>query len=86
MNRTTLIPVTLLVLTAGGSFLGAQRATTPTAQPSTDRPARKAAATFTRMSQVGGRLAPSEQAYAAIDGARLMQDVNDMTAILPPSR
>jgi len=30
---------------------------------------------------VGGRLAPSEAAYAAIDGARLMQDVNDITAI-----
>jgi hypothetical protein len=81
MNRKTLIPVTLLVLTAGASFLGAQRATTPTAQPPADRPARQAAATFTRTSQVGGRLAPSEQAYAAIDGVHLMQYVNDMTAI-----
>jgi hypothetical protein len=81
MNRKTLIPITLLILTAGASFLGAQRATTPTAQPPADRPARQAAATFTRTSQVGGRLAPSEQAYAAIDGMHLMQYVNDMTAI-----
>jgi hypothetical protein len=81
MNRTMLIPVTLLALTTGTSFLGAQRATTPTPQSSADRPARQAATTFARTSQVGGRLAASEQAYASIDGTHLMQYVNDMTAI-----
>jgi peptidase M28-like protein len=78
MNHKPLIPVTLLVLTAGATFLGAQRATTPAAQAPAARPRQ---ATFTRASQVGGRLAPSEQAYATIDGARLMPYVNDMTAI-----
>src|SRR6476620_1766217 len=81
MNHKTLIPVTLLVVTAGATFVGAQRATAPASQPAADRPARPAGATFTRTSQVGGRLAPSEQAYAAIDGAHLMQYVNDLTAI-----
>lgn len=81
MKRKSLIPVTLLVLTAGAAFLGAQRAATPTSQTPADRPARQAAATFTRTSQVGGRLAPSEQAYVAIDGNHLMQYVSDATAI-----
>src|SRR5258707_10978381 len=80
MTRNTLIPVTLF-LTAGASLLSAQQAATPTSQPPADRPARQAAATFTRTSQVAGRLAPSEQAYAVIDGSHLMQYVNDMTAI-----
>ena len=80
-KHRALIPVTLLVLTAGAAFVGAQRPATTPAQPQADRPARPTAATFTRSSQVGGRLAPSEQAYAAIDGAHLMQYVNDQTAI-----
>jgi hypothetical protein len=81
MKHKTLIPVALLMLTAGGAWLGAQRSAAPASQTPVDRPARQAAATFTRTSQVGGRLAPSEQAYAAIDGTHLMQYVNDMTAI-----
>jgi hypothetical protein len=81
MKHKTLIPLALLFLTAGGALLGAQRAAAPASQTPVDRPARQAAATFTRTSQVGGRLAPSEQAYAAIDGTHLMQYVNDMTAI-----
>jgi hypothetical protein len=81
MKHKTLIPLALLLLTAGAALLGAQRAAAPASQTPGDRPARQAAATFTRTSQVGGRLAPSEQAYAAIDGTHLMQYVNDMTAI-----
>ncbi|HEX7795902.1 MAG TPA: M28 family peptidase [Vicinamibacterales bacterium] len=81
MKHTTLIPVALLLFTAGAALVGAQRAAAPASQTPVDRPARQAAATFTRTSQVGGRLAPSEQAYAAIDGTHLMQHVNDMTAI-----
>jgi hypothetical protein len=78
MNHKTLIPVTLLILTAGATFPGAQRAAAPAAQTAAARPRQ---ATFTRTSQVGGRLAPSEQAYAALDGVHLMQYVNDMTAM-----
>jgi peptidase M28-like protein len=81
MKHKTLIPLALLLLTAGAALLGAQRAAAPASQTPGDRPARQAAATFMRTSQVGGRLAPSEQAYAAIDGTHLMQYVNDMTAI-----
>jgi len=81
MKHKTLIPLALLLLTAGAALLGAQRAAAPASQTPADRPARQAAATFMRTSQVGGRLAPSEQAYAAIDGTHLMQYVNDMTAI-----
>jgi hypothetical protein len=81
MKHKTLIPLALLLLTAGAALLGAQRAAAPASQTPGDRPARQTAATFTRTSQVGGRLAPSEQAYAAIDGTHLMQYVNDMTAI-----
>src|SRR5215510_2062544 len=81
MNLKTLIPVTLLLVTTGASYVGAQRGAAPASQTPAERPARPAGATFTRMSQVGGRLAPSEQAYAAIDGARLLQYVNDLTAI-----
>jgi Peptidase family M28 len=80
-THRALIAVTVLVFTAGAAFVGAQRPATAPAQPQADRPARPTAATFTRSSQVGGRLAPSEQAYAAIDGAHLMQYVNDQTAI-----
>jgi hypothetical protein len=81
MNHKTLILTTLLVVAAGATFVAAQQAAAPRSQAAADRPARPAAATFTRTSQVGGRLAPSEQAYAAIDGAHLMQYVNDLTAI-----
>lgn len=81
MKHTTLMPVAVVLLTAGAALLGAQRPAAPASQTPVDRPARQAAATFTRTSQVGGRLAPSEQAYAAIDGTHLMQYVNDMTAI-----
>jgi hypothetical protein len=81
MKHKTLIPLALLLLTAGAALLGAQRTAAPASQTPGDRPARQAPATFMRTSQVGGRLAPSEQAYAAIDGAHLMQYVNDMTAI-----
>jgi peptidase M28-like protein len=80
-KHTALIPVTLLVLTASAALVGAQRAVTTPAQPPADRAARQAGATFTRTSQVGGRLAASEQAYAAIDGTHLMQYVNDITAM-----
>src|SRR4029079_13711521 len=81
MNHKTLILTTLLVVAAGATFVAAQQAAAPRSQAAAVRPARPAAARFTRRSQVGGRLAPSEQAYAAIDGAHLMQYVNDMTAI-----
>jgi hypothetical protein len=81
MTRKAWIPAAVIVLTAGPAYLGAQRAAPAQPAPRPARPARPATATFTRTSQVGGRLAPSEQAYAAIDGARLMQSVNDLTAI-----
>jgi hypothetical protein len=81
MKQNTVLSATLLMLTTSAAYLGAQRGATPAAPAPAERPARPAAMTFTRPSQVGGRLAPSEQAYGAIDGARLMQYVNDLTAM-----
>ena len=81
MKQKTVLTAAVLVLTTSAVILGAQRGATPAAQTPADRPARPAGTTFTRPSQIGGRLAPSEQAYAAIDGARLMQPVTDLTAM-----
>ena len=81
MKQKTVLTATLVVLTTGAVYLSAQRGATPAAPTPADRPARPAGMTFTRPSQVGGRLAPSEQAYGAIDGTRLMQYVNDLTAM-----
>lgn len=73
------IPASLVTIAIGAAMLSAQRGNSP--QPPAQGAARPASQTYKRAGQVGGRLAPSEQAYSVIDGARLMQSVNDLTAM-----
>ena len=65
-------------------FVVAGHAQTPQTQTPAGRGAaagRGGSPAVRRTTEVGGRLAPSEQKYAAIDERKLMQDVEALTAI-----
>src|SRR5258706_11292185 len=65
-----------ILLASGGGYAQA-----PVAQAPAARAARPSAPTHRRVSEAGWRLAPAEQAYAAIDGAKLKGYVEELTAM-----